>query len=56
MKNISEFYIVAFDFEDDDVPTLAVAKSGGVDVELVNLIHGDDAVALYEKLTKKKID
>ena len=56
MKNISEFYIIAFDIEENDEPTLAVAKSGGSDVDLVNVLHGDEVIVLYEKLIKKKID
>ncbi len=54
MKSISEFYVIAFDIEEGDVPTLAVAKSGGSDLDLVNLIHGDEVLALYERLIKKK--
>lgn len=56
MKSVSEFYIVAFDIEEGDVPTLAIAKPGGTDVDLVNIIHGDEVLDLYTKLTKNKID
>lgn len=53
--------IITFDKSAEDIPVLVVAKEGfswslQPSMNIINMITGDNAVALYEQLTHKMVE
>ena len=52
-------YIITFDKSDEDIPTLVVMRESSLiyqfnpSIDIVKIITGDDAVRIFEELTKK---
>jgi hypothetical protein len=54
---ISESYIIGVDISDgEDLPVITVAKSTGSKLTHVNVVIGDEAKDLYEKLTGMSVE
>ena len=56
MNNISEFYIVGFDFTNRDEPTMVVLKTRNSNIKIVNYISGISAYRMYEQITGNKVN
>ncbi len=51
MVSISETLLVSFDHcNDDDIPTLTIARRNGNQLEVLTTFLGDEAYQLYYKL------
>jgi len=51
-------YVVSFDKSNEDVPVLVVSREnyfsiGGPSIDIVKVITGDEAVRIWDDLTKK---
>ncbi len=51
-------YVVSFDKSNEDIPVLIISREnyfsiGGPTVDIVNVITGEEAVRIWEDLTKK---
>ena len=54
-------YILSFDKSNEDIPTLVVGREsyftlGPAGIDIVNVITGDRAVAIWNELSKKEPD
>ena len=56
MLKISEDYMIGFDMDGKDMPVMMVVEREGSRLNVVNYIIGDEAIDLYEKITKKSLE
>ena len=57
MKNKSDTFLVSFKYTHGDIPVLIVGRKGKKnEIDIVNAFQGDEAKALYQRLTVKKGD
>jgi hypothetical protein len=55
MKNVSDTFLVSFDYTNGDIPVLIVGRRGKeLEIDIVNAFKGDEAKELYQRLTGKE--
>ena len=55
MKNVSDTFLVSFDYTNGDIPVLIVGRRGKeLEIDIVNAFNGDEAKELYQRLTGKE--
>lgn len=55
MKNVSDTFLVSFDYTNGDIPVLIVGRRGKeLEIDIVNAFKGDEAKELYKRLTEKE--
>ena len=55
MKNVSDTFLVSFDYTNGDIPVLIVGRLGKeLEIDIVNAFKGDEAKELYQRLTGKE--
>lgn len=55
MKNVSDTFLVSFDYTNGDIPVLIVGRRGKeLEIDIVNAFKGDEAKELYQRLTEKE--
>ena len=55
MKNVSDNFLVSFDYTNGDIPVLIVGRRGKeLEIDIVNAFKGDEAKELYQRLTGKE--
>lgn len=51
MKNVSDTFLVSFDYTNGDIPVLIVGRRGKeLEIDIVNAFKGDEAKELYQRL------
>jgi hypothetical protein len=55
MINASEKYIIGVDITETEIPVLTIARENGKNLQYVQSITGDDALHLYETISKGAI-
>lgn len=55
MKNVSDTFLVSFDYTNGDIPVLIVGRRGKeLEIDIVNAFKGDEEKELYQRLTGKE--
>lgn len=54
--SINEQYIINFDINEIDIPTVTVLHVWPPNISIINVIQGEDAIKIYELLTNKKVE
>lgn len=55
MENISNVFLVSFDYTQGDIPVLIVGRRGAEkEIDIINAFKGDKAKELYQSLTAAK--
>lgn len=55
MKNVSDTFLVSFDYTHGDIPVLIVGRRGTKkEIDIINAFMDEEAKELYRKLTTKK--
>lgn len=54
LKNISDTFLISFDYTHGDMPVLIVGRKGKSEIDIINAFKGKEAKELYQKLTTKK--
>ncbi len=55
MENVSDTFLVSFDYAHGDIPVLIVGRRGiKKEIDIINAFKGEEAKELYQKLTTTK--